>query len=203
MHHTVANGRPADSIIDLSVDPSVGFTDRAAARAEAIPWCVGLWQEDVCSIFPTSISFTGASWVDLDSLDAPSGFQGPVSGKPIHGSGTAAQMAPQVAILIHKICEHSRSQRNGRLYLPWATEGTVENDGTIGTTGVNFFNGVFDTFKDHLESNPFVTDADTAWRVVHVTGHSSDGTPNAWSSSDVTEVSTDIRTGTQRRRNRG
>jgi len=201
MNQTIANGRKATVILDISVDET--GVSRAAAVNAVTPDVVQQYQDNVCSQFPTSITFIGASFTDLDSLDGISGTQGPISGHPVHGSGTGAQQAPQVCTLIHKICSHDRQQRNGRMFFPWITEASVGNDGLVDPAHVTFMNDMMNGLKDDLADLSATTFESVAWRVVHVEGHAPDGRPNAWSSSDITSLSCDSRVATQRRRNRG
>lgn len=210
LQHNLGNGRHADVVWDYSVDEGTG-SDRSTVAGIAANELGKAWQNNVCHLFSSAISYTGGVYMDLDSLDATGGIFGPNTSLPVNGGGTAEPIAPpNVAMLIRKVCAHTRSQRNGRSFIPAVVEGAIDNAGQIDsgqragwlTAMNNFINAVNGT------GDP-VTGADTALRVVHVTGHAaSEGPgippkPNAWSSSDIISFNIDAKVASQRRRNRG
>jgi hypothetical protein len=93
------------------------------------------------------------------------------------------------------------------MFLPGAAENEVGPDGTITTVSRTAWTGNLEAFRADINGVLLFPPATTAWRVVHVAGHTGspepgypNGKPNAWSSSDVTAVSVDTKVATQRRR---
>lgn len=208
MQHTLADARVGDIIIDISLDEFAG--SRSSAVDALVPKVVGQWQDDISAGTLASVTFTGARFLDIDSLSGHGGFQGPIAGKPLNGGTSAPAAPPNVCYLIHKQCVHNRQQRNGRLYMPGVIESGVDDGGVVLPAQQTNWNGHFNAFKSNVGSGLFFPPASTAWRVVHVTGHTGDpspgfpnGKPNAWNSSDVDNCSTDSKVATQRRRLRG
>ncbi len=207
MQHTQGNGRPADVIFDLSLDES-GVTRHDAVN-ELVPVFVGMYQDDICGTFWSSLHFTGSRWLDLDSLGGTGGFQAPISGKPTTGGSSGAMGAPMAAVLVHKHCLHTRSQRDGRSFIPALAEVDYDDVGTLSSTVRTAWQNRLDTFKGHINALESSGLGSVAWRVVHVEGHTEPspghpaGQPNEWSSSDIISLSIDPKIATQRRRNRG
>lgn len=208
MRHSLPGGRPYDIIIDVSLD-EFGVS-RSEGLAELVPFVVGHWQDDICSHQPETYDFTGAAWIDLDSEDGETGFQGPIAGKPTSGTGVLAMQVPSVAMLIHKECGHTRRQRNGRLYLPGVLESAVDDAGNLTPAFRDGVSDMFEDFRDNLTDLTDLPGASTAWRVVHVTGHTGtpvpgypNGYPNEWNSTTITRCVCDTKVATQRRRLRG
>lgn len=205
MHHRGIGPRPFFSIIDVSMDET-GVSREEACNALA-PDVVRVYQENVCGNLPQGTAFTDCRWLDIDSADGSTGVVGPQPGQPIAGGGGVSFAPPNVNILAHLQCSHSRGQRNGRKFFPAVAEAEVDNGGLL-TAGIktlwtNGLNGLRSDIAD-LSATTFES---TAWRVVHVEGHTGvaapgypNGYPNAWSSSDVDSISIDALAATQRRR---
>lgn len=205
MHTNLGNGRVANNIIDLSVDGPSG-SDRPSVVNEIVTQVRDLWQDHMVGGISSSWSFTGGTYTDLDSLATVSGAFGINGSKPVNGGGAASMSPPNVAFLVHKLCGHTRTQRNGRMYFPGVVEGSVSDGGDIDGTHTSGLAAGLETFRIAL-SDDLPGGGTTAWRVVHVTGHDGVpapghplGKPNAWDSTDITGFSVETRVGTQRRR---
>lgn len=205
MQHSVASGRTADMIVDISLDE---FSEtRHDAVAILVPYVCGIWQDKLAAFMPAGSNYVGSRWIDLDSIGGTSGFQGPIAGKPVHGAGGVTWTPPSVSMLVHKQCLHNRNQRNGRMFVPAVDEGSVDDGGLLSGSFISLWQPRLDALLSALNTIPAGTTWTTAWRVVHVTGHTGtpvpghpNGLPNAWSSSDIDSLTIDGRAATQRRR---
>jgi hypothetical protein len=185
---------------DLSLD-EIG-TSRNAAVADLAPKAVTVWQDHVAQWIPNSDAFTGAVWIDLDSLDGISGFTGPQSGHPVNGATGVTWAPPNVNFLIHKSCAHSRSQRAGRMFITAVVEGEVDDAGNVLPAAITNWNSRIGALLDGWHTIAPIPTGQVAWRVIHVTGKTDElkPRPNSWDSTDVNSVSTDPRVATQRQR---
>lgn len=205
MQHTCGTGRPADCVVDVSLDEFAGSRDSAVAGL--IPLVIAAWQDNMLATMGNFCTFIGCRYLDLDSISGTGGFHAPVGGHPTTGGVTDQGSTPSTAWLIHKTCAHTRAQKAGRMYVPGPTEGNVNTDGTIASAMLSTVNTKVGAFLNAVGAGTFYPPATTAWRVVHVTGHTGtavpgypNGYPNSWNSTDVNSVSCDTRVATQRRR---
>ena len=198
MNHHGVGSRPFTIIIDVSVDET-GASREAAATAVA-PDVVKVYQENVCANLPPGTGFLGSTWIDIDSEDGITGFTGPQPGQPTHGGTGIAFAPPNVNILAHKICSHTRGQRTGRMYIPAVPEASVDEAGVMLPATVTLWNNYLNGLRTDLADLSATAFESVAWRVVHVDGHAPDGTPNAWNSSDISSIAVDGMAATQRRR---
>lgn len=202
MQHQNPAGRFADNVIAISLDET--GVSRIEAVNTLVPLVVTQWQDNMCPNLTTDYNFVGAAWTDLDSLDAISGFQGPVSGHPTHGTASNPLVAPNTAHLIHLQCSHNRAQRTGRLFWPCVLEQAVTDAGVVDSGTITAMNNMANGFRTDINDLSATGLESVAWRVIHVEGHDPDsGKPNEWSSSDVSSCSCDAKVATQRRRLRG
>lgn len=205
--HSNPTGRPTHCIMDVSMDEE--GVSRTDALADMTGPVVQAWQDKMMPVLFTDLTFFGARWIDLDTLDSSSGFQPPIAGHPTTGAVSSTQLAPNTALLVHKVCGHTRSQRNGRMFFPSVQETVVDNAGIVLPAHKTAVETAFNNFRVAVEGITVVPGASFALRVVHVDGHeepvppATTGRPNAWSSSDITSFSVDSRVATQRRRLRG
>lgn len=207
LNHNLGNGHHSTNIIDLNVDegPTASRPDVVANAALAVGQH---WQEDICVLMSNTLTYTGGTYTDLDSLTSTSGSFGPVPGKPVN-SGAASAISPvNVAMLVTKHCHHTRTQRPGRMYIAGVIENQVDDHGIISSGQLAGWQTALNLFQTHMNSLG-ISGATTAWRVVHVTGHTGSpvpgfphGRPNAWDSTDITNVTAESLVATQRRRNR-
>lgn len=192
------SGQPWDCVVDLSMD-EIGI-DREDAIRNTIGDIVGIWQENVSQWTSPNDNFIGARWLDIDSLEGSSGFEGPQPGKPVHGGTGLQWTTPQVALLAHKLCTHTRSQRNGRMYIPAVAESEVDDGGLLTAGAVTNWTERLNQLRTDWQDLSSPGTSELAWRVVHVTNHDSEGKPSEWNSSNVASVTIDSRVATQRRR---
>lgn len=202
------NGRHCQNTVDVSLDEFAG--SRSSAVSALAPLVVGEFQDRIVAHQWNDLTFIGARFLDLDSIDGHGGFQGPVGGKPTAGTATAVMTSQAVSLLAHLTCVHNRRERNGRMYLGGIGENDFDESGIVAGAVISGWNTALTSFKSNLGSGTFFPPASTAWRIVHVAGHTGtsepgfpNGRPNAWSSSDVDSIFVDSRVATQRRRNRG
>jgi hypothetical protein len=208
MHHNVPGGRQMTCVHDVSVDQFLG--GRTAAVIAAVPLVVGAYQQRICGSQAPQVVFTGANFLDLDSLTGHGGFIAPIAGKPVTGTGSFTLLPPEVCYLLHKQCVHNRQERNGRTYMSGVPESAVDDGGVVVPATASAIAGNFNLWKDDMKTGTFFPPATVALRVVHVAGHTGtpvpgypNGKPNSWSSSDVDSFQCDAKVATQRRRLRG
>lgn len=198
-HQTGPGGRPFDMVWDVSLDET--GVSRETAVGVLVPGVVTNYQDNLAAFLHSAYTFTGATWLDIDSLDGTGGFEPAHSGHPVHGSDASTLLPPQVCFLIHKNCGHNRAQRNGRSYFPGVAETNADNAGVVLPATANALRDAAEGFRTDIRDMTSTSFESVALRVVHVTDHDPDtGRPNAWSSSDVDSCSADPRVATQRRR---
>lgn len=201
MHATYVSGHRADNIVDVSLDEF--GQSRVSALGPFVQAVVGLWQDNFLSHLNDHYTFTGCTFLDLDSEDGTGGFHGPVGGKPTQGGDGNNGCSPAVAYLIHKNCNPTRRQKNGRMYLVGALEAKVGVDGAVDSGAISDQNNAANGFKSGIENiSTSLGFGTTAWRVVHIKGRDGAGDVNQWSSSDIVSVNCDPFVATQRRRQR-
>lgn len=202
--HLLGGTRPATCLVDVSID-EFGVDRETAVHDVADNMC-HVWQPRMLGIMSPAVSFVGMHWIDLDSLEGISGFEGPHAGDPTVGGATGVDTEPpQVCYLVHKNCSPNRSQKNGRMYVPGVFTDRVNNDGTLTAGSAALVTARTEQVRtDILALSTTLSISTVAWRVVHV--HKPDKTnPTtwSWSSSDVKTTACDARVATQRRRLRG
>ena len=192
--------RTVNNVMDVSVEGG-GVNTRDEAVDHVVGSMSGLWQERVIGFGPAGVTYQGAHWLDLDSLDGRSGDIGPAGGHPTVGSDASTMFPPNTAYLIHLNSTARRGQRQGRMYLAGAPEGSADNNGTL-------IPGIAASWDGHLNGLrtdiPALFDAEggtAAWRTVHVTKpDKNDPDTWTWSSTTITSCATDPKVATQRRR---
>lgn len=198
LQHTVTGGRPADVIVDLSLD-EIGVP-RHDAVATLVPMLTDEWQTTMVVQGSGALHYTGCQYIDLDSLGGIRGFQAPNASKPLNGLQGGATAPPNVSWLIHKQCNPVRGQRNGRMYFPTIPEANAGDDGVIVSTAYNNMQTAINNFRTNVNNFGTALTHEVAWRVVHVVSHDENGKPDAWNSTDITSVQVDSKVATQRRR---
>jgi len=204
LKHTVSGGRPCYCSVDVSID-EFGST-RHAAIASTATGVRNAWQSNMVPQANVGTTFTGISWVDLDSEDGETGSLSPDGARPLVGMQSGAQTPPNVSGLIKKRVSSARGTRSGRMYWPPLSEGGVDDAANLASgtrTNLETAAGAFNTAIQAIGVGIVGT---VAWRVVHVVGHGPpepgypNGKPNEWSSSDITSITVDSKVATQRRR---
>lgn len=204
--HHQTDGRPADCVVDISVDELA--ISRETAVLDAASHFSAIWQDFVTSQTSNTLTYDGAHYIDLDSLTGITGLVGPAGGHATVGVLTSSAASPQVSYLVKKACSANRSQRAGRMYVPAPQELEIDNNGVLTTARQNAFNTALSTLRSALNGIGGLTQPiSTAWRVVHIDRHGFDNPADSehwtWNSTDVTNAVVDAIVATQRRRLRG
>nr|CRY96610.1 hypothetical protein [uncultured prokaryote] len=197
-------GRPAISILDMHIIHT-GDVSRATACYNVAGDLLNNWTDHMMGIMSIDVSFESVSWVDLDSLDGSTGSRSTTDDNtlPEAGGATGEPISASVALLVHKQATATRGQRQGRWFIPGATEQNV--DGNIITSSfVTAVNGNLGDFLDGVsDENPL--EAVEKYPVVLHTENQ--GTPEApvivaTGASRIEALTVDPRVASQRRRNR-
>jgi hypothetical protein len=164
----IANTRPGACIVDLSCDET--GESRVSAVNATVSKFMAIWQDNVAPCIMPTTAFAGAHWIDLDSLNGTSGFLSNVAGHPSTGTVSASDVEPpNVALLIKKSCNATRSQKNGRMYLPGVATTWVNNGGDIPAGNIATVNTAMASLRNGLLGIGDIVGLETtAWRVVHV-----------------------------------
>lgn len=201
----VAGGHRWNSVLDFSVDEEGGT--RQQVLEDFVNNATGLFQTYFVQNVHQSVNFTGAVWLDIDSLSGAGGIVTPRPGKPVYGVQSGAALTPNACFLIKKQCTHTRRQRTGRMYFPGVPEGWADDAGTLSSTAITNLGGAAQGFRQAIIDLEDPGGPTYAWRVVHISNYSGisepgwpNGRPTAWSSSDVTAAVLDTKVATQRRR---
>lgn len=191
----MSNGQIGTVLWDLSVD--VGVTaERATSLPAVVTQLQDVYQDHIAVMQQKPVEYTGCSYHDLDSLDATSGAIPRNGSKPFNNGSTANQPAPpQIAVLVRKLCAHTRRQRPGRSYQPGISASNVLGDGKIVVASLPTLQTGFTAFLTGANAidEPGL-DAQCALRVVHKIF------PTGWSSSDISSLEVQPYVATQRGR---
>jgi len=200
--------RACHNIVDVSLDEFA--TSRETMVQALMVDFDKLWQDTILPALGGWYTYHGMNWIDLDSPDGLTGFKAPRTGKPVLGGTGGSLHTPNTAALIHKSTGSRRGHRSGRMYLAPILESDTDDGGNLSAGALTRFNSAANSLRTTINAAGAPIFATVAYRVVHVDGYTGDpvpgypnGYPNAWSSSDVTSVSTDSKCATQRRRLRG
>jgi hypothetical protein len=200
------NGRNCYNLVDVSLDEFV--VSRETAVSDLAGRMPKVWQTTIVGALGGWYSFHGASWMDLDSEDGITGFQGPDLSSPVLGGTGGSLHTPNTAALIHKQTSSRRNARNGRMYLGPILETDCDDGGVLSTGCKTRFTTAAAAFRTAIIALGTPILASIAWRVVHVEskGEPDDdfpgGRPLTWNSSTVSGVTCDAKAATQRRRMR-
>jgi len=145
------NGQEVVNVLDLDIT-GTGGVSRGEAVDETMADAVQNWQTQLVGVrFPNNYTFLGADWVDLDSIDGRTGFEPPDAGSPVVGPGTSAMFGPQAALVVSKVCaSRTRGRRDGRWYMPGATEASVDENGVVLTAARNEWRTACLNFRDNV-----------------------------------------------------
>lgn len=200
--HDIPGDHPATCTFDVEIDVSAGGRDDCVK--DFTSHIAGHWQDAMLQQLSPDVTFTGGTYLDLDSADGISGTFAPAAGHPTTGGLTGTSMtSPQVAYLIHKVAGASRSARNGRMYVPGVAENQIDVSGRVAPSFIS-------TYETHLhdllvnisgEAGTPTASYSAAMRVVHVHKPDKDDPGTwTWSSSTVDALRVDPVCATQRRR---
>jgi hypothetical protein len=146
-HGIHTNGREITNIWHEELE-SAGGTDRPVAIAGVAAVIRDGWQDQILDRLSNNYTFTGISWVDLDTIDGTTGAIGPNGALPLTGASTTEAAEPQVSVLAHKRTISTRTQRAGRTYFSPIPDATADENGVFvagqqaswNTTLTNYFN---------------------------------------------------------------
>ena len=189
------NGEEIVNVLDAHVTGN-GITSREEAVNGFLADAVQNWQSQIVEvILPNNYTFVGADWVDLDSIDGRTGFEPPNAGEGTVGVGVAPVLGPQAATIARKICaSRGRGRRNGRWYLPIATESNIDENGvTTGTSRTAVRNACL-AFRTNVNQTGILDDREVAIGVV------SDPADLPALFMPITDFQVSALVGTQRRR---
>ena len=191
-----SNGEEVVNVLDLEVTGNGLDVSREEAVDATVADAVQNWQSQLVEvILPNNYTFIGADWVDLDSLDGRTGFEPPNAGEGTVGVGVAPVLGPQAATVVRKLCaSRGRGRRNGRWYLPIATESNVDENGvTTGTSRTAVRNACL-AFRTNVNQTGILDDREVAIGVV------SDPADLPALFMPITDFQVSALVGTQRRR---
>ena len=146
------------------------------------------YTENIMPFLCPTVQLTAANFVDISSLD---GASGPVPGwlGPRSGENTGEGAPPNVCYLGHLYSGGTRTQRNGRIYLPGVLETTVNGSGELTESQQT---GCTAVMQDMLEE--IVAGDNGEWAVL------SKGSLDAYLVRAIAETGCDRVVATQRRR---
>lgn len=128
--------------IGLGGAPPVG---EAAALVVLDSYCV-----NILPMLTAQVTVVDAAWVDLSSLAGESGTVAPTGGSQSGGEGGFG--APMnTAALVTWAAVGTRTQRNGRSYLPGIDEDLVDTAGLLTTGYAEDLQTAVDTFLDDID----------------------------------------------------
>lgn len=153
------NGEDIVNTLDVLVTPEGGAGSRDEAVDTTLADIAQNWQSQLVEvIFPNNYTFIGIDWVDLNSADGRTGFEPPDPGEGVVGVGVAPVIGPQTGTIARKICaSRGRGRRNGRWYLPIATESNVTEDGVTTAGSRTAVRNACLAFRDNVNQDP-ITD---------------------------------------------
>ena len=161
------NGEPIVNVLDIRVTPEGGAGSRDEAVDTTLADAVQNWQSQMLDVFANNYTFLGADWVDLNSAEGRVGFEAPDPGQPVVGSVTTASSPPSVATIVNKICAtRSRGRRNGRWYLPLATESNIDENGAVAGSTVTSVLASCNAFRNNVNQDPLTDNRDVKIGVV-------------------------------------
>lgn len=144
------NGDPVVNVLDLLVTGG-GIVSRGDAVDATLVDAVQNWQTQMLDVFANNYTFIGADWVDLDSEEGRVGFQPANPADPINGAITTASSPPSVAVLVNKICSsRTRGRRNGRWYIPLATESNIDENGIVAPSTITSVIAACNAFRNNV-----------------------------------------------------
>jgi len=198
------NGVNVANILDFNVVPNdVTDMSRSHACEVVAKDLVDHWFDDVATLLCSSYTFTGVSWVDLDS---ETGSVGSVSAGntvtlPQSGSDDADPYSGQVAVLVQKISVNLRGARKGRFYVPGLSEDRVSGN-HLNSGFVSGLNGAFSDFLEHMTSTGTLDTTLYYPVVIHTRTHRDTIPPTIVyvSNTQINSFSVEGTTATQRRR---
>lgn len=202
----VVNGEYASRPVVNILDMDIGVGGSAVSRSDAIYQKAGDilndWTENILPILDDNYLAASVSWIDLNTLDGPTGERNSTDERtwPLVGTRTGQGMPGAMAFRVNKNTVAARGQRQGRMYLCGVQEADTDdsNPNVVAPARIAVMNTALSNFLDDInEGGGGVGDYSANLVVVHT----KDGVFT--SASDVTALTVDTRLGTQVRRLRG
>jgi hypothetical protein len=181
----------------------------ASEGAEIAQDVSSLWQDEVLDVLNVAYAYTGATWIDLNSITGNTGTVSPTPAKPTNGQTTNPGGAPQVCLLVKKnIVGSGRGHRGGRMFLSPFDEAEVSTAGNITTSTLSLWQTKINNFWSGLDAIIYgggseVTVCQPHWLGVDKPTEAVGGEWPAVSVSVSSGFTVDGKCATQRRRNRG
>lgn len=139
---------PIATVLDYYVDeniPDSGRPEAVVTQAEIIR---DSWQDSVLDTIGNNYTFTGISYVDLNSDTGVTGVITPNSGKATQGQISGAQLPPNNALLVTKRTASRRGTKTGRMFIPQVPEASVDDSGGVSGGFIASSQAIFDDFYD-------------------------------------------------------
>jgi hypothetical protein len=131
-----SNGHPVVNVLHFRMDAPLTDVDIDGEVEDVVQ----NWQSQLVPEFRDNYRFEGAQYIDLRSLDGPTGVVPPVPGEPVQGGSTGTSANPGDSLLVHKRTSSQRGVRQGRMYLPPPGVGAMDENGVIDTLTLTAIN---------------------------------------------------------------
>lgn len=200
-------GNVVTNIWDVHVDGH-GTADRPGAANNLAGIILDAWSVNVLANQSNTMAAESVSWIDMNSADGQTGSRSTTATRtwPAVGPNTDPGMPGNVSVLVRKITDGGRGQRNGRMYLAGIAEAftaaTTHNE--LSPSIVTTINGRMADFLTAVDGDHDlggVTAAYTANSVVtRVLTRDPDGKPLTGDFATIQSLIVDPLLATQRRR---
>lgn len=195
-----SNGRPVLNMLDMHViirdtEPIPPTPPTPTSRVEAIEITAGdiadNWADHLVPYMTSAYTFTGVSWVDLDSASGSTGFRAPSDGPAVGGLG-GDSMPPQNTLLITKVeGSRTRGTRPGRWYLSAVRDSDIDNNGLVRPEWRTQMDLQLEKFRSGVEDQGIDNEVWTVPVVIH---------ESAATANEITKFTTSQKIGKQGRR---
>lgn len=192
-------GQVVANIIDMEIDTTGSIDSREDAIFAQAGILINEWSDSILEMLVPAYVATSVSWIDLNSLDGPTGNRTSTDQQtwPLGGQNAEGAMPGNVAMRVDKQTTASRGQRKGRMYLPGLSEAFTlpGTPNTIDPAQVGPINGLLQSFLGDLEqTGTDIPNYESRMVVVHTV----DGVYE--SDSRVTALTVNTKVGSQVRR---
>lgn len=200
-------GNNVTTIWDTVIDPTGPFAERDDCVQDHAGDIINAWCDNVLNKQVSNLGVISVSWVDMDSLDGTTGARTSTEDHtlPVSGEDTGSPMPGNVAALVTKQINGSRSRRNGRLYVAGVPENDTPDSGagnSLTGPATAAWQSQFDAMLDDLEEPHEAPTGgyDAVPCVVHVTERDAEGNPTAGVHTAIAALQVNSLLATQRRR---
>lgn len=125
------NSRPIVSVFDYHIDTTGGTVSRSDAIEAHADDIIENWQSQIMDSFADNYTVDHISYLDLDTVDGPSGVRPPSGTEQTSGPATDAMAPPSMCYLITKSHVGGRGTKPGRFYQPCVGEATIDENGQV------------------------------------------------------------------------